>query len=437
MVDRDDIPGLDLKHVWHPYTQAGMAPAPVEIVSGRGAKLTAADGREFLDLISSWWVNIHGHAHPAIAAAIADQARRLEQVVFAGFTHAPAVRLAERLAGLLPRELNRVFYSDDGSTAVEVALKIAWQYWRNLGEKGRTRFLAFCGGYHGDTLGAMSAGASFGFYAPFSDLLLPMEFLTYPGTWDGDNTVEERERESLAALDALLDSRSGELAAAIIEPLVQGAGGMRMCRPEFLRALAKRLREAGVLLIFDEVMTGFGRTGAMFACGKAGVAPDLICLSKGLTGGFLPLAATVCREEIFEAFLDDGFAKAFAHGHSYSANPLGCAAALASLDLFESEGTLSRVAAVEAVHRERLLDLGELPLALRTRVTGSIAAFDLETDDKGYGSAAGERLKMRLMDRGLLLRPLGDVVYLMPPYCIGLDELERAYDVIRQVLEEG
>ena len=435
MVEREDIPALDLRYVWHPFTQAGTAGPALEIVSGKGAWLHAADGRNILDLISSWWVTLHGHAHPAIAGAVAEQAKRLEHVMFAGFTHAPAARLASRLAKLLPPELTRVFYSDNGSTAVEVALKIAWQYWHNKGETKRKRFLAFSKGYHGDTLGAMSVGSSTGFYTPFDDLVLPVTFLPFPATWEGDNGAPEKEEEALAKIDTVLANESGgEVAAVIIEPLVQGAGGMRMCRPEFLRSLCGRLREAEVLIIFDEVMTGFGRTGSMFACDRAEVAPDIICLAKGLTGGFLPLAVTICSEKIHNAFLGGDFGSAFAHGHSFTANPLGCTAALASLDLFENDSTLERVAAMEDLHRRRMRDLSRLSNVHNTRVMGSIAAFDLEGGSKEYGSSWAQHLHEAFLSRGLLVRPLGNVVYLMPPYCIGEDDLHHAYDEIFEVV---
>ena len=426
---------LDRRHLWHPFTQEKTAPPPIAIREARGAVLTAEDGRQYLDLISSWWVTLHGHAHPTIAAAIARQAERLEQVIFAGFTHRPAVELARRLAALLPGDLDRVFFSDDGSTAVEVALKLSHQYWRNLG-RVRRRFLAFDGGYHGDTVGAMSAGARSGFFDAFSGLLFQVDALPYPETWEGDDTVEEKEAAALAALDSYLGEHGAETAAMIVEPLIQGAGGMRMCRPEFLRALAKRLRQAGVLLIFDEVMTGFGRTGALFACLKAKVTPDLICLSKGLTGGFLPLSVTVCRNHIYKAFLDESFGKAFAHGHSFTANPLGCAAALASLDLLEGEETPRRWSEIEALHRRRLTALAAHPKVARARVTGTVAALDFKTDETGYSAAVGPRLKDFFLRRGLLIRPLGNVVYLLAPYCITNAELDLAYDAIETAADE-
>lgn len=434
MTHPDELLALDRRHVWHPFTQAKTAPDSVLIRSGKGAVVYGADGKEYLDLVSSWWVNLHGHAHPYIADAIAEQAHKLEQVIFAGLTHEPAVRLAQRLTSLLPGDLNRVFYSDNGSTAVEVALKLALQYWRNLGRPERRRYLAFEGGYHGDTVGAMSVGVSSGFFAPFEDLLFEVDVLPFPETWEGDAAVAEKEDRCLSALEAYLDRRGDETAAAIIEPLVQGVGGMRMCRAEFLQALVQKLRAAGGLVIFDEVMTGFGRTGDLFACLSAGVTPDLICLSKGLTAGFLPLAATVCRDPIYEAFLDTGFDKAFAHGHSFTANPLGCAAGLASLDLLMKEETRARIAAIEARHRKHMARLAHHPKVTRPRVTGTIAALNVGVEDSGYAAAIGPRLKAFFLENGLLLRPLGEVIYFLPPYCISDSQLDRSYDTLERAL---
>lgn len=424
------ITDLDRHHVWHPFTQAQTAPDAIPIASAKGIRLYAEDGREFLDLISSWWVNTHGHAHPTIAAAIAKQAQTLEQVIFAGFTHQPAAQLAYELVQRLPKGLTRVFFSDDGSTAVEVALKMALQYWHNQGETQRTRFLAFEGGYHGDTVGAMSAGKGCGFFDTYGSLLFEVGLLPFPETWDDDTEVEAKEQASLARLDEYLADHGNTLAAVIMEPLIQGSSGMRMCRPEFLQALATRLRAAGILLIFDEVMTGFGRTGAMFASLKAQVTPDIICLSKGLTAGFLPLSVTVASEAIYAAFLGDTFDKAFVHGHSFTANPLGCAAALASLQVFEDEQTLAKLPQIEAWHRQGLATLAAHPLVQRVRVMGTIAAFDVIATDAGYTSQIGAQLKAFFHERGLLLRPLGNVVYLLPPYCIAESELRHAYKVI-------
>ena len=431
----EDFVALDRRHVWHPFTQEQTAPPVTAMASAHGATLVGHDGTTYLDLISSWWVTTHGHAHPRIAQAIAQQAHTLEQVIFAGFTHAPAARLAKALVDMLPPGLDRVFFSDNGSTSVEVALKMARQYWFNKGEK-RHRFLAFEGGYHGDTVGAMSAGHSSSFFEPFRSMLFPVDLLPFPATWEGDTHVAEREAMALQALDDYLEHHIGECAALLVEPLVQGAAGMRMCRPLFLQNLAARLRAAGVLIVFDEVMTGFGRTGTLFACEKVQVSPDIICLSKGLTGGFMPMSVTVCREEIYAAFLGKTFERAFAHGHSFTANPLGCAASLASLALFAEENTLERIAAIEAIHRQRLLALVDQPRVQHPRFMGSIAALDITATDAGYASRIGLFLRTFFLERGLLLRPLGNTLYLLPPYCITPAELHQAWDGIEAALQQ-
>lgn len=431
---KPSVTEADAAHIWHPYTQAQGAPEPIEIVAGEGAWLRAADGKRFLDLISSWWVNIHGHAHPAISAAIARQAAALEHAIFADFTHRPAAELAARLCRIAPEGLSRVFFSDNGSTAVEVALKLSVQYWRNRDRPKRRRFVALSGGYHGDTVGAMSVGASSGFFAPFSDLLFDCAFVPYPDTWDGDNEADEKEAAALDAARRIFEAMGEETAALVIEPLIQGAGGMRMCRPEFVQELVALAHDADILVVCDEVMTGFGRTGEMFASAKAGIAPDMMCLSKGLTGGFMPLGATLCREEIYDAFRGEGFTRAFAHGHSYTANPLGCAAALASLDLFDDGAWRGRVEAISASHRAFLDGLSGHPKIRRRRLMGTIAAFDFAASEAGYDSAIGSTLKQKFLERGLLLRPLGNVVYLMPPYCIEDADLAHAYREIGDVL---
>jgi len=430
----DELRALDARHVWHPFTQAGTAPPAILALGAKGATITAADGRDYLDLVSSWWVNLHGHAHPAIAKAIADQAARLEQVIFADFTHEPGARLAARVCRHLPGDLNRVFYSDDGSTAVEVALKLAHQYWRNLGQH-KDVYIAFEGGYHGDTAGAMSAGHSSGYFSAWKEMLFPVETAPFPATWDDDSEVEAKEQAALDALDLIFARHPDRVSAVIIEPLIQGASGMRMCRPGFLVKLAARVRDAGALLIFDEVMTGFGRTGDIFACTKAGVVPDLICLSKGLTGGFVAMSMTVARDEIFEAFKGQDLSRAFLHGHSYTANPLGCAAGLASLDLLEAPECQGRIAAIEARHRHRLDRLKGRSNVSHTRLTGTIAALDVGGGGQGYAADIGPRMKAAFLERGLLMRPLGNVLYLLPPYCITDAELERAWDAVEEVLD--
>ncbi len=416
--------------IWMPYTQMKDAPAPLMVRSGRGAVLELEDGRQLLDCISSWWVTLHGHAQPEIAAAIAVQAGQLEQVIAAGFTHQPAEELARRLTAMLPF-FPSVFYSDNGSTAVEVALKMAYQYWRNQGAAGRRRFLSLEGAYHGDTLGAMSLSGRSLFTAPFAELLLPVDFVPFPQTWLGDEGVEEREGQSLEHLEGLLRRNGEEYAAMIVEPLVQGAAGMRMCRPAFLRQVSELLRQHGVLLIGDEVFTGFGRTGEFFACQKAGIQPDILCLAKGLSGGFLPLAATLCSEEVYQAFCSDDPRHTLYHGHSYTANPLGCAAALASLELLEKEP--HRFGEMEGWHLEELGRLADHSHLSRLRVCGTIAALEVK-GTAGYLHELGPRLRQRFLERGFLLRPLGGVIYLVPPYCLERAQLAAAYRCIGEVV---
>ena len=421
-----DILARDKRHVWHPFTQHGTEAEPRLIAGARGASLYDAEGREILDLISSWWTCTHGHSHPALNQALAEQAARFEHVMFAGFTHQPAVDLASALSQLLPGDLARVFFSDDGSTSVEVALKIAYQYWANRGEGRRRVFISFDGGYHGDTLGAMSLGRGSGFFNLFRNMMCQVAVLPFPYTFEGDDAVEDRLKGALTALEDRLSNGTHDVAALIIEPMLQGAGGMRMCRPEFLKRLVEIAQSIGVLVIFDEVATGFGRTGTLFAMQQAGVVPDLVCLSKGLTSGYMPMAVTVARDKIFEAFLGDDFDRALPHGHSFTANPLACAVALRSLMLFAEQDTLGRIARIGARHRAMLSELCRREDVVRPRVLGSVLAFDLK-GEAGYQSAQSQALKAWFLARGLNIRPLGSTVYLMPPYCITDGELARAY----------
>jgi adenosylmethionine---8-amino-7-oxononanoate aminotransferase len=422
-------------YVWHPYTQMKTMPEPLRVRSGKGVMLELEDGRKLMDCISSWWVTLHGHAQPEIAEAIYQQALKLEQVIYAGLTHEPAERLAQRLIHLLPEGLTHVFYSDDGSTAVEVALKMAFQYWKNLGIPGRTRFLSFEGAYHGDTIGAMSVGHRSVFTDSFKDIMFDVDFLPYPETFIDDPEIEEKESQALSALDTLLEKKGKIYAALIVEPLVQGAGGMRMCRPKFLTSLQNRLKQHDILMIYDEVMVGFGRTGDFFACRKANTLPDILCLSKGLTGGFLPLAATACTEKIFHSFYDDDPHKTFYHGHSYTANPLGCAAGLASLDLLVTHK--ERFMNMETFHQKGIKRLKHIPGLHHFRVSGTIAAMDVRVKkDEGYLSAIGPILKQKFLDKGFLLRPLGNVIYILPPYCITETELFSIYECIQDVIQK-
>ncbi len=417
--------------IWPPYTHLKTAPDRLKVISGQGPWLTLDDGRQLLDCISSWWVTLHGHSEPRIAEAIYAQAKTLEQVIFAGFSHDPAEQLADRLLSTLPDSLGHLFYSDNGSTAVEVALKMAVQVWQNRGEPSRSKFLAFEGAYHGDTFGTMATGARSLFTAAFEPMLFGVDFVPFPETWWGDEGIADREAAILDQIDQQL--RAEDYAAVIIEPLIQGAGGMRICRPSFLQGL-RRLTEAhNSLLIFDEVMTGFGRTGDWFACTAAAVAPDLICLSKGISGGFLPLAVTIASHDIYRAFYSDDPSHTLYHGHSFTANPIGCAAAIASWDLLVEHQKFRTLA---AQHETRLARLVDHPRVDRVRNLGSIAAFEVtHTDPTGYSNPIGLQIRQMGLDRGLLLRPLGNVVYLLPPYCWGDEEFDRAYGGLLEILD--
>jgi len=419
--------------IWHPFTQMKSDPEPIHISKGEGIYLTDKQGKRIIDAISSWWVNIHGHANPVIAAAIYEQAMRLEHVLFAGFTHDPAIKLADQLAELLPGGLNNIFYSDNGSTAVEVALKLACQYYYNRGVKPRNRFIAFQNAYHGDTIGAMSAGGRGTFTMPFRELLFHTDYLDYPSTWIGDTGVEQKEEMSLAHLEKLLAENESRYAAIIIEPLVQGAGGMNMCRPEFLKKIRAVCDEYDTLLIFDEVMTGFGRTGHWFASTGSDVRPDLICLSKGITGGFLPLSATVATKEIYEAFYSEDRIKTFFHGHSYTANPLACAAAVASIGLLRNNPL--QFTGMAQKHEKFAGYLMQMNQIEKFRICGTIAAWQVKTGgESGYMNEIAPVLRKKFLDKGILIRPLGNTLYLMPPYIITDEELEGIYKVIPEVL---
>ena len=414
--------------IWHPFTQEKTATPVLPVQRAQGSYVYDEQGKPYLDLISSWWVNLHGHAHPEIARAIYDQACTLEHILFAGFTHEPAVQLCEQLKTILPKTLSRFFFSDNGSTCVEVALKMASQYWHNKGEQTRTLFLSFEGGYHGDTFGAMSVGAQSGYHDPFKSLLFKVLSIPFPATWDGDDGIDEKEKQALACLEQHLNEHASHIAAIILEPLMQGASGMRMCRPAFVKAVVERVRLAGILVIFDEVMTGFGRTGTTFALEQTGLTPDFLCVSKGITGGFLPLALTITTDNIHDAFLSDHWHHAFAHGHSYTANPIACAAAIASFKLLCCDATQHAIQAIHEAHVEGMNELkNQCPNIEKIRVLGTIAAFDIK-------GSLPKRLNQAFLQEGLLVRPLGNTVYLLPPYSTTPAELRHAYQLIAGVV---
>ena len=441
----------DLAVLWHPCTQMREHPDVLPLLPvarGDGAWLVGHDGRRTLDAVSSWWVNLHGHAEPRIAAAIARQAGTLEQVILAGCSHPPAVELAERLLALAPRQagrepLARVFYADNGSAGIEVALKMAFHWFRNRGdEPRRTKFVALQNGYHGETIGALSVGDIPLYRRIYAPLLLESVFAPSPDAWfarEGQGAQACAE-DAADALAHLLDEHVGEICALVLEPLVQCAGGMRMHHPAYLRRARELCDVHGIFLIADEIAVGFGRTGTMFACEQASVMPDLLCLSKGLTGGFLPLAAVLCTQAIYEGFLDDSRERAFLHSHSYTGNPLACAAALASLDIFDTDGVLERNRRTIARMAGLAAPLAAHPHVADVRQTGMILAFELGDGGRGGrpfdpARRVGLHAYRHALERGVLLRPLGDVLYWMPPYCIDDAQLELLAEVTRSAIE--
>jgi adenosylmethionine---8-amino-7-oxononanoate aminotransferase len=413
--------------IWHPFTNSALDPAPIEIERAEGVWLYAQDGRKIIDAVSSWWVNLHGHANPRIATAIADQARKMEHVILAGFTHEPAEELAVRLRKWVAPELMHLFFSDDGSTAVEVALKLAVQHFSNSGRPEKCEIVA----------GAMSVSDDSPFTDPFRAMRYPVHRVhsAYCYRCPVGLQRETCHIECVGKLETLLDGRADRIAAVIVEPLLQAAGGMIVHPREFLQKVRAVCTKHEVLLIADEVLTGFGRTGKMFACDLAGVSPDLMCLSKGITGGFLPMGATLCSGRVAAAFQSANRMHTFYHGHSYTGNALACAAANASLQVFDDEPVFDCIGRIAAIHAERLEQLRRYAAVGDTRQIGTVGAIELRTDDAGYLSAMRPKLYRFFLERGVLLRPLGNVVYVLPPYVISVDELHRVWDVITEAIE--
>jgi len=401
--------------VWYPFTHLKISDEPIKISRGEGAYLYDDQGNAFFDAVSSWWVNLYGHRHPAIVDAIKNQLDSLDHVLFADFTHNPAEELAKKLLEINNHCFSKVFFSDNGSTAVEVAIKLSLQYYSNLYGQKRSKIIAFTNSYHGDTFGAMSAGARSVFSEPFSHLFFDVQRFDYPSTWIGDVTVEKKENVIITSIRKYIEENNDDIACLIIEPLVQGAGGMNMCRPDFLQKLDLICKEFKVLVIYDEIMTGFGRTGEVFAYQKAKTNPDMICLSKGITGGFLPLSVTLTSQNIFKAFYSDDKTHTFFHGHSYTANPISCSAAIASTNLIKSfENDRKRI---ELFYKSRIDQLLNFDLIEKVRVSGTILAFDIKsTNNSNYLNPIGLELKKKMLKKGYLLRPLGNTVYIMPTY---------------------
>ena len=408
--------------IWPPYTQVQTSDLPIKIIRGEGAHLYDENGDRYIDGISSWWTNIYGHAHPYIAEKIFEQAKKLEQVIFSGFTHEPAEQLAERLLQRIPFH-SKIFYSDNGSTAVEVGIKMALQYWSNKGQP-RNKIIAFRDAYHGDTFGAMSVSGRGVFTRPFQSLLFDVIFIDTPN--------KGNQQEVITQLQSVIAHSSGsEIAAFIFEPLVLGSGGMLMYSDKLLNELIGICRQHNVLTIADEVMTGFGRTGKFLATDHCKNKPDIISLSKGITGGFLPFAATTCTQDIFDVFLSDEKSKMFFHGHSYTANPLGCAAAIASLDLFETKDTFENIDRIGKLHSEFALTIQNHTAVREVRQWGTILAIELNAGGAtGYLNNIRDKAYRFFIDRKIILRPLGNVLYILPPYCISSGDLQAIYDAL-------
>ncbi len=427
----------DPLRIWHPFTNELLDPQPIRVARAEGVFLHTADGRKIVDAISSWWVNLHGHANPKISAAIAAQSRKLEHVILAGFTHDAAEELAERLRKWVHPQLTRMFFSDDGSTAVEVGLKLAVQHFGNLSRPEKLEIVALSHGYHGDTAGAMSVSDESPFTKPFDSMRYPVHRVNsaYCYRCPVGLKRESCHIECVNQLEELLQQRSDRIAAVIVEPLLQGAGGMIVHPVEFLQKIRALCSRYDVLLVADEVLTGFGRTGKMFACDLANIAPDIMCVSKGITGGFMTMGVTLCTEPVAAAFRSENRLHTFYHGHSYTGNALACAAANANLQIFDDEPVFDNIGTIARIHGERLARLRELHQVGDTRQIGSLGALELRVDDPGYLSGLRPKLYNFFLERGVLLRPLGNVVYVLPPYVISPDELHRVYDVIVEAIE--
>jgi adenosylmethionine-8-amino-7-oxononanoate aminotransferase len=414
----------DRKYIWHPFTQQKNMASPIAIVKGEGTLVYDENGNSYIDAISSWWVNLHGHGNAYIAEKLYKQALQLEQVIFAGFTHQPAVELAERLLPLLPGEFSRIFYSDNGSTSTEVALKMSIQYWWNKGETKRTKIFAFKDSYHGDTFGAMSVSDRSVFTMAFHGLLFEVVFIDTPNA------------RNIDSLKSIIKKHADEAAAFIYEPLVQGAGGIKMYGASAMDELLSFVKQKNIICIADEVMTGFGRTGKLFASEYLTQKPDIICLSKGLTGGTMALGVTACVDKIYEAFVNDDKYKTFFHGHSFTANPLACTAALASLDLLLKENCLQQIVWISNKNKVFADVLDSKAGIKNIRVLGTILAFEIAKGEDEYLNNISSTITDKCLSAGVYLRPLGNTVYIMPPYCITETELEKVYNVINKVVEE-
>ncbi len=417
----------DKKNIWHPFTPLEGAPEPLFVESAQGVYLHLKDGRKVIDAVSSWWVNIHGHSNAVIAQAIGDQAKKLEHVIFAGFTHEPAIRLSENLLSILPKNQSKIFFSDNGSTAVEVALKMAIQFWHNQGITSKKKIIATDGAYHGDTFGSMSVGERGAFTDAFSPYLFEVAFLDFPAKENEEKVIRDFEQKLL----------NDEVGVFIYEPLVQGAAGMRMYSVEVLDRLISLAQKHGVVCIADEVFTGFGRTGKLFASDYLKTQPDIIAVSKGITGGFLPLGVTSCSSRIVEAFKSPEASKTFFHGHSYTANPLACAAANASFELLMSDECQNDIQRISESHLQFISKTQNHKAIKDLRSRGTILAIELQTkEETSYFSEMREKIYPFFLEKNILLRPLGNVIYVLPPYVVTNNELNIVYGAINDFLDQ-
>ena len=438
----------DLAHLWHPCTQMKDHEREMPLIPirrGQGVWLEDFAGKRYLDAISSWWVNLFGHANERINAAVVAQLGRLEQVILAGFTHQPVIELSERLAAIAPPGLTRCFYADNGSSAVEVAVKMSFHYWRNVGRSAKRRFITLTNSYHGETLGALAVGNVDLYKEIYRPLLMDVISVPSPDCFEraAGESWEAHSRRKFAHMEAALERHAGETAAVIVEPLVQCAGNMRMYHPVYLQLLREACDRHGVHLIADEIAVGFGRTGLMFGCNHAGIRPDLMCLSKGLTAGYLPLSAVLTTEPIYAAFYDE-YTKlnAFLHSHSFTGNPLACSAALASLDIFREDDVLTRNRSLAAHMGARARELEDHPHVAEVRQTGMIVAIEwvrnkATREPFDWQERRGLRLYRHALERGVLLRPVGNVVYFMPPYVITPEQIDLMVEVAREGIEKA
>lgn len=427
---------VDKKNIWHPFSHSIQSEDNLYIKKAKGAYLYDEKNNKYLDMTSGWWSDIHGYSHPFIAKAIAKQAKECAHIRFSDITHTQAITLTEKLLKILPSSIDKIFFSDSGSSAVEVALKMTVQYWAIKNKKifnERHKFVVFDNAFHGETFASMSLGRSSGFFDVFKNMLFPVISIPYPKTWINDVDLESKEKKSIDYVKQLLKKESKKIAAFIIEPIMQGAGGMNFARPEFIKKIVNIFKENDVLIIYDEIMTGFGRLGSMLATNLIGVAPDIICLGKTLSGGFLPISITAASSKIYNEFIGQSFDSCLAHGHTYSGNPICCSAAIASLELFEKEDTINKIKTIEKNHFINFTTILSCKEIIQPRIIGSILAFSLKTND----SKKISNIKKDMLKNKILIRPLKNNIYIMPNVCVTEKELKRICAILLKTIKKN